>query len=89
MSIPVCQTGVAKAIGFHLTPAQSFVRINGALVTIQDTPIEPHGGGIHANALTDNAVSITRIDGVPVCRNGEVATCGHPNTDGASWVRSD
>lgn len=89
MSSPVCQTGIATAGGVHLTPPQDFVRINGSLVTVHGTPVQPHGLGEHGSPATSNTSGITRINGVRVSRNGEAATCGHVNSNGADWVRSD
>lgn len=86
---PVARSGFSLAGGVLLTPAQDFVRIDGALVAVEGTPVADHGSGGHGNAVTANALSHVRIEGIRISRETEAATCGHPITNGSDWVRAD
>ena len=82
----VSVSGVSRAGGVHLTPAQDFVFIEDRLVTLVGTRVADHGDSPHNNARTANATSHVTIEGVRISRDGEPATCGHPNTNGSNFV---
>jgi len=59
---------------------QTAVRINGVYWAVVGDPIVPHGTGPHAGASMASGSSFVRINGVPACRQGDAATCGHTAT---------
>ena len=46
--------------------------------------VQPHGPGAHGGPIMAQGSSWMTIDGVPVCREGHLANCGHPTT-GREW----
>lgn len=56
------------------------VYCNGTLVTVLGDLVAPHGPGIHAGPVMAQASSTVFINGIPICRQGDQATCGHPAT---------
>ncbi len=71
--------GVITAVG------QAFVKIDGALWIVVGDPVASHGTGGHASATMAAGATFVSIDGVPVCRLGDAATCGHTAT-GSGFV---
>ena len=66
--------------GTQLPPSQGFVFVEGNLWQILGGPVAPHGPGIHAGPVMATASSLTFINNIGVCREGDVATCGHAST---------
>lgn len=50
-----------------------------AAVRIGD-PVQRHGGGTHARAVMVRASSRVFVNGIGVCRQGDIASCLHPAT---------
>lgn len=71
--------GIITAVG------QAFVTIDGALWTTVGDPVAAHGSGSHNAATMAAGATFVSIDGVPVCRLGDAATCGHTAT-GSGFV---
>lgn len=84
---PICAQGISNSVGIHGTPPQGFVRVNGALVVVNGTPVADHGDGVHNSPVTANGASFARINGIPINRNGDRATCGHQNANGFAFCR--
>ena len=63
------------------SPIPTNVYINGAPVVVVDTPILPHGKGIHKNPANMMAIGDLTVrvgpDALPICATGDVALCGH------------
>ena len=76
------RTGRESAGGIILTSLQGTVTIEGALWSVIGTPVTPHGPGPHAGPVMQEGSSTVTINGIPVCRLGDKATCGHPATGG-------
>lgn len=57
------------------TPAQSFVKANGILVSVNGSPVSPHED--HTGVTTATGSSFVKINGVPVNIVGNPDTCGH------------
>ena len=87
----VARVGIDTAGGTELGGGQYFVRINGALITLLGDAVASHPPcpivPIHCGPVMAASSSLTRINGIYICRQGDVASCGHPST-GVSWVTS-
>lgn len=82
-------TGIARrsldtAGGVQLAGGQSWFFVDAQPVVLKGDPIAPHGVGPHAAPVMAQGSDYWTIDGVPVCRAGHLASCGHPTT-GAAW----
>ncbi len=77
--------GSDSAGGTQLGGGQGFVRATGDIAVIEGDPVAGHGRGTHAAPAMAEGSSFVRISGVPVCRAGHLATCGHPST-GSDFV---
>ena len=82
----IARVGVDSAGGVQLGGGQHFVRVGGALVALEGDAVAGHGDPPHAGPVMAQGSPIVRIGGIPVCRAGHLATCGHPTT-GAAWMR--
>ena len=51
-----------------------------------DDPVTGHGNGPHAGPVMAEGSPWMKINGTPVCREGHLASCGHPST-GRPWWR--
>ena len=80
--------GLDQAGGAQLAGGQDFVRVNGALVVLLGDPVTPHGPPIppHTAPVMAEGCAWLTINGVPVCREGHAANCGHVTT-GRDWVQ--
>lgn len=68
--------------GVQLAGGQSKLRIRGRLAVVLGDPVEPHFPFIplHTAPFMAQATSKFRIAGIPVCREGHAANCGHTTT---------
>ena len=79
-------SGVDSAGGGIITSAvQAFVSIDGRRWIVVGDPVAAHGSGSHNSATMAAGAGFVSIDGVPVCRLGDAATCGHTAT-GSGFV---
>lgn len=79
--------GADSAGGAQLAGGQDFVTVGGRLVVVLGDPVEPHGDPPHSPrpVMVQGSAFLT-ISGIPVCREGHIASCGHPTT-GRAWVQ--
>jgi uncharacterized Zn-binding protein involved in type VI secretion len=70
--------------GGIINPKQTWFKIDGSPATIVGCPIVPHGPGLHAGPKMAEGAPWFTIDGIPICRQGHKANCGHPTT-GHAW----
>jgi len=83
----VALTLLDSAGGGLLQPTvQTFVRTNGLAWAVVGDAVADHGSGPHNAAHMTLGSTILRIGGVPVCRAGDAASCGHLAT-GTSHVQ--
>lgn len=66
---------------------QSFVRCDGRLVIVVGDEVLPHD--THSDAVVAGGSGSTRINGIPVAREGDPASCGHVCTGSASLIIGD
>lgn len=76
--------------GLIVGALQDFVMVEGTLWTVLGDPVQPHPpGGIHSGPVMAEGSPFIRINGIPVCREGHLANCGHPATGSASMRISE
>jgi uncharacterized Zn-binding protein involved in type VI secretion len=87
MSKPVHRLGDPNEDGAAVTDiAQGTVFANNMLVSIDGSAVEGHGLGEHDSPVTANGSATVFIGGIPVNRQGDADTCGHPRADGSPNV---
>lgn len=90
----LCRKTTDIAGGPQLNTGQDFVLINddgGVLrewVLLGD-PVTPHGPGEHGSPVMAEGSSFVSINDIPVCREGHLASCGHPTTGSVSLFLED
>ena len=74
--------------GMQLAGQQDFVTVEGELVVLLGDPVTPHAPPIpmHTSPLMAQGSAWLTINGIPVCREGHLATCGHATT-GRAWAQ--
>lgn len=82
----IARMSLDSAGGTQLNGGQDFARVDGELIVLLGDPVAGHGLPPHAAPVMAQGSSFARINGVPVCRAGHAASCGHTST-GASWAR--
>ena len=73
----IARAGVDVAGGTIIGGGQASVYVNGALAVVLGDPVTPHGPGLHGAPFMAEASSSVFINGIPVCREGDAANCGH------------
>ena len=56
------------------------VRVNNMPIAVSGNRVLPHGRRRHAWPWIVQGSSTVRAEGMPVCRQGDVASCGHRAT---------
>lgn len=77
-----------SAAGAQIGANQTFVTIEGQLWIVLGDINAAHGFPPHIpgpDAMAQGS-SFVSINGIPVCREGHAAGCGHP-TSGAGWMK--
>ncbi len=85
----IARKNLDNAGGAQLAGQQNFVHAEGELVVLRGDPVQGHGVGPHAAPVMAEGSSFVRISGIPVCRAGHLASCGHASTGSASMRLSD
>lgn len=86
MAFGIARKAIDSAGGAHLAGGQGFVTVDGQLVVLLGDPVTPHAPAPpHSTSpVMAQGSSFVSINGTPVCRQGHLASCGHPST-GAPW----
>ena len=88
----VARVGVDTAGGTQLGGGNAHVRIDGALIAVRGDSVAGHppcpDQPIHCAPTMAGASAWVQIGGIPVCRQGDAASCGHAST-GSAWVVSE
>lgn len=73
---------VDTAGGAQIAGGQSKFFVRGQLAVVLGDPVTPHGPGLPHSAapVMVEATANFTIGGIPVCREGHKASCGHPTT---------
>lgn len=56
------------------------VFVNGRPIAVQGAAVVGHGTAAHAGPVMSQHSATVFAQGIPVCRAGDQATCGHPAT---------
>lgn len=73
----VSRVGVDSAGGRIIGPLAPSVLVNGAPVAVLGAPVLPHGKGPHAGPVMVTASATVFAGGIPLCKAGDIASCGH------------
>lgn len=75
--------------GAQLAGVQHWFLVEGEPTVLLGDPVAPHGLPPHSPSpvMVEGSDWMT-IDGVPVCRAGHLASCGHAST-GRDWFSID
>lgn len=65
---------------------QRSVYVNNKLVSVDGSPVKPHGVYPHASPFTANGSKTVFAERIPVNFRGNPDTCGHPRAKGSSDV---
>ncbi len=71
---------IDSAGGVVLGGSNTTVVVNGVPGSVITTPISSHGEGKHSTATMVGASTSVFFSGLPVCRVGDSASCGHVAT---------
>lgn len=86
MSYGIAVQGLDAAGGTQLNGGQDFFKVSGAPVILLGDAIAGHGKAPHSAPTMAEGSGWMRLNGVPVCRQGHAASCGHTST-GRPWFR--
>jgi uncharacterized Zn-binding protein involved in type VI secretion len=64
------------------------VFVNGKPIAVKGATVDPHGTGSHASSVLDGSSLVVFANGIPICRVGDLASCGHPISSGSFTVFS-
>lgn len=81
---PVNRVNLSTAGGLITGSPQTGFIVDGYAVAVDGSSIASHGDSPHNAAVTANGQPRFRIDGIPVNRDGDIATCGHSTSSGVS-----
>jgi uncharacterized Zn-binding protein involved in type VI secretion len=84
MSYGIAVQGLDAAGGAQLNGGQSFFTVSGANVVLLGDPVAGHGLPPHAAPVMAAGSSWMDLNGIPVCRAGHTASCGHASS-GRDW----
>ncbi len=77
----ICRIGIDTAGGVIIGVIQDgTVFANGALVSVDNDPVQGHGIPPHASPTMIAGSNIVFINGIAVCNAGDLATGGHAAT---------
>ena len=78
-------TTVDSAGGIILPSHNNFVTYNGKLYAVVGDLVTNHGIAPHSSATMETGSSFVTINGIWLCRQGDIASCGHAAT-GSSFL---
>ena len=78
-------TTVDSAGGVILPSHNTFVTYNGKFYAVVGDPVTSHGIAPHNAAVMATGSSFVTINGIRLCRQGDIASCGHAAT-GSSFL---
>lgn len=76
----VARVGQDTAGGVLLNGGNSTVFVNGSPGAVLGTQVSGHGDAPHSGPSMITASSTVFFNGIPVCRQGDAASCGHTST---------
>lgn len=85
----IARVGIDTAGATILGGGQDFARAEGALWAVLGDAVAGHGLAPHAAPVMAQGSPFVRINGIPACRAGHTASCGHAATGSAFMRISD
>lgn len=85
MSAGVAVRGLDAAGGAHRAETAPWYRVEGQPVAVVGDSVDGHGDGVHAAPIMTEGEAWFRVAGLPVCREGNPASCGHVTSGRASF----
>jgi uncharacterized Zn-binding protein involved in type VI secretion len=79
----IARDGLDAAGGAQLAGGQGSVHADGARVVVLGDPVAGHGEPPHAAPVMAQASGSVFAGGLPVCRAGDAASCGHATSGSA------
>ena len=76
----IARVGTDSAGGVQLQGGNTTVFVNGAVAQVLGGPVAGHGDSPHSSPNMVGASSTVFAQGIPVCRQGDSASCGHTST---------
>lgn len=76
----IALVGVDTAGGVQLGLQVPWFRVNGHPVAVKGDSVAGHGLVPHDSPTMAEGSPTFRVGGIPVCRAGHLATCGHATT---------
>lgn len=76
----VSRVGVDTAGGLITGPGATKVFVEGSKASLNGDAVASHGSSPHSSATMVATTTKVFIEGTPVVRQGDLATCGHPAT---------
>ncbi|MEX0304351.1 MAG: PAAR domain-containing protein [Leisingera sp.] len=73
----VSRIGQDAAGGTIVEALAPSVRVNGSSVAVLGCAVAPHGFGVHGAPVMASASGTVFAEGIAVCRQGDLASCGH------------
>ncbi|PPK72678.1 hypothetical protein B0F88_103111 [Methylobacter tundripaludum] len=84
MSFGIAVNTTDSAGGEQLNGGQSWFFVESQKVILLGDPVQGHGTGAHAAPVMAEGSAWMTLGGVPVCRQGHLASCGHASS-GRNW----
>jgi uncharacterized Zn-binding protein involved in type VI secretion len=74
----ISRVGVDAAGGTIVGNLAPTVFVNGSPIAVQGAAVAGHGRSPHSSPIMVGASGTVKANGIPVCRAGDSASCGHP-----------
>lgn len=76
----IARVGVDQAGGTIVGDLAPTVFVNGSPIVVKGAQVSGHGRRPHNSPVMEGASSTVKANGIPVCREGDTASCGHAAT---------
>lgn len=83
----VARVGRDSAEGLIIGVLAPNIKINGSPVALVGASVAGHGPLVHESPVMASGSRIVSVNGIPLCRKGDSASCGHTATSGSPNVR--
>lgn len=73
----ISRVGVDAAGGTIVGNLAPTVLVNGSPVAVKGAAVAGHGRSPHSSPVMAGASGSVKANGIPICRSGDAASCGH------------